>query len=346
MKKLLIFIALVTLAYAKYYPNALFAKVSGIASHDTLSVRAKPNWHSKKITALPPNAYVGVDECVRMGRSNWCKVHAVNHNLGQDRGYDDRLSGWVNARYLKFSSRGFVAIRGEKSCNYAIGCSGGRCRVANVFDNVTINNDRVVAINPKSYSRRVLKGIGELDIDSGGEGYPCNRRGVRIDIYLSKHHINNIGAKSSAKSFLKALENQNLSEIKSFIHPIYGITITNKISFAEPGARHFSQKSFVKFYKSGTKLDWGRNYGSGERVRKSLKSIISQLIRPVSQISKVSILHRLKGFSGLTTLKGYEFFWQGKGREAHYNWQGVVVILAKDNGKWYIVGLLRDRWVI
>ena len=53
MKKLLIFIFLVTISYAEYYPNALFAEVDGVARNDTLNVRVAPNYHSKNINALP-----------------------------------------------------------------------------------------------------------------------------------------------------------------------------------------------------------------------------------------------------------------------------------------------------
>ena len=345
MKKLIILIALLNILYAKYYPNALFAHVSGVASNDTLSVRLKPNWRSRKIAELPPNAYVGVDECIKLGHSNWCRVHAVDINLGQDPGYDDTLFGWVNARYLKFSSRGYVAIRGKKECNYAVSCSGGKCRVANVYSDVTMKNNKIVAIKTKSYSRRVLKGIGELDIGAS-EGYPCNRRGLDVNFYLSKHHTSKISAMSSAENFLKALRSKNLSKIKSYIHPIKGIEITNKLFFSEAGSIHFSRKSFARSYKSNSKLNWGRSYGRGNMVKKGLKSLLAQFTRPIYRISKVKILNRLKGFSGVGNLKGYEFYWQGRGKEAAYNWQGIVVIVQKYHDKWYIVGLLRDRWTI
>ena len=343
MKYLVLGIVLMAIAEAKYYPNALFAKVNGVASSDTLSVRVRPHWHSKKITELPPNAYVGVDECVKIGRSAWCKVDAVNRNLGQYQAYNDKLPGWVNARYLKFSSRGYVAINGKKRCNYAINCSSGKCRV--VIDE-TLKNGKVTAVKIKSYLRSRLKGIGELDIPSGAEGYACGRVGLKIDNYLSKHSNYRANAKSAAKSFLRALESQNLSQIKRYIHPVYGIKITNRLSFREPGAKHFSKKSFVKLYKNGANLNWGRSYGKGEYIRKNLKDFLSQFTPPFSQIHRVKQYTKLQGFSSLTPVKGYEFFWQGKGEDAHYNWQGAVMILAKADGKWYVVGLLRERWVI
>ncbi len=183
MKKIFIFITLVNLGYAKYQQDALFAEVIRIAKNDTLSVRVEPNLKSKKITELPLYARVGVDYCVKNGRSTWCKVHAIHCNLGQYLKYNDKLPGWVNGKYLKFSSRGYVEIRGKRSCNYAISCGGGKC---NIVTDTTIKNGEVTSIKIKSYPRSILRGIGELDIPNDGECYSCNRISFKINDFLSK----------------------------------------------------------------------------------------------------------------------------------------------------------------
>ena len=344
MRKLLILIALLSVSYAKYYTNALFGKVSGVASNDTLSVRVKPNWRSKKITELPPNAFVGVDECVKVGRSTWCKVHAVNRNLGEYLEYNDKLPGWVNARYLKFSSRGYVAINGKKRCNYAISCGAGKCRVV---VNETLKNGKVTAIKTKSYPRNRLKGIGELDIPNGGEGYSCGRLSFKIEEYLSSHASPATGAKATARGFLKALRGKNLSKLKRFIHPTEGIWVTYKLSFSEPNSKHFSQKSFVTYYRNNKQLYWGRDYAKGEPINMSLKKMLT-LKMPLNSVDKIKNLPNLKGFKPIKglKLKGYEFYWRGKGDIADYNWRGADIILAKINSKWYVVGFLWNRWTI
>ena len=344
MKKLLILIAFLSVSYAKYYPNALFGKVSGVASNDTLSVRVHPNWRSKKITELPPNAYVGVEECVKIGHSTWCKVHAVNRNLGQYLEYNDKLPGWVNARYLKFSSRGYVSINGKKRCNYAISCSGGKCRVV---VNETLTNGKVTAINIKRYPRSRLKGIGELDIPNSAEGYSCGRLSFKIDKYLLKHSSSSNNAKATARIFLRVLRAKNISKIKSFIHPIEGILITNKLSFSESNSKHFSPKSFAIYYRNNKQLYWGTDYAKGEPINMSLKQMLNFTL-PVNSVSNIKKLPNLKGFKPIKGLKvkGYEFYWRGKGDSADYNWRGADIILAKINGKWYVVGFLWNRWTI
>ena len=348
MKIISIFIVLFTILQAKYYPNALFATVSGVASDDTLSVRVKPNWHTKKITELPPNAYIGVDECIKKGRSTWCKIHAVNRNLGENFEYSDKLPGWVNAKYLKFSSRGYVAISGKKGCNYAVSCSSGSCRVVNVFNDITMSKKRVISIKSKKYPRGVLRGIGELDIDGGEDSiYVCNRRGADINIYLSKHKRSKItSAKSVAREFLRALESQNIDKIKSFIHPKYGIYITGDIHFAGYNIK-FNKKRFIKFYNSHKVFVWGSDYGKGEPIKMSLRKMM-RLKRPLNSVIKITPLPKLKYFKAIKgyTLKGYEFFWDGKGKAPEYNWLGADVIMAKINAKWYVVGFLWNRWTI
>ena len=340
MKKLLILFTFIGLLNANSF-DALFATVSGVASNDALNVRAKPNWHSKKLTQLPPNSFVGVDRCIRVGRSNWCKVYNINRNLGEYHDYSQKLPGWVNAKFLKFSNRGYVAIKGKRVCNYSIGCNSGVCKVVNLFRDVTIKNKEVVDIKVKKYPRSWLRGIGELDIDSGGEGYACNRLGGRVDSYFS-----NLSAKEIARGFLKAIKGQKLSKIANYIHPKYGITITNKLSFIEPGAIEFSKASFIKFYKNGQKLNWGRSYGRGDIIQNSLKKTLSKFVRPIYKVSKIKTLRNLKGFKKVAHVKAYQFFWQETRIRANYNWLGTVVILAKSNSKWYVVGLLRERWTI
>ena len=170
------------------YPG-LFGTVDNVTENDTLNVREKPDWHAKKIAELPPYADVGIDRCIRVKHATWCKVYTVNHNIGQELAYGDKLPGWVNAKYLAFSNRGYVAINGNQhKCTYALSCKGNRCRV--VVDS-RLKEGEVVAIQVKAYSRKQLKGIGELDItydvpEDATVDYPCGRLSSKIDSYLKK----------------------------------------------------------------------------------------------------------------------------------------------------------------
>lgn len=354
MKKLLIFIAFINLVYADYYPDALFATVYNIASNDKLNVRVEPNYHSKKITALPLYAFVSVGKCRKIKKSTWCKVYAVNRNISEYLIYNSKLPGWVNAKFLKFSTKGYVAISSKKNtCDYALSCSSKKCLV--ITDTRVNKDNEVVRIKTKKYPRGVVRGIGEMDIKSGGEGYPCGRLCFKIDDFLKKQKskISSNKRKDSLEkeilhivSILKRVDTYALSKI---IHPKNGIVMTWNVRFGGKEDIRFTRDNIKSLKKSySKKIHWGYTYGRGNEVRMSLYDYISKLTKPIP-ISEIKKLKNLKGFhcSNVNQCKGYEALWIDKtSKVAEYNWQGVVIIFQKYMGKWYIAGMLRDRWTI
>ena len=81
----------------------------------------------------------------------------------------------------------------------------------------------------------------------------------------------------------------------------------------------------------------------------SLYSYFKILTRPIRAITKVEKLKNLKGFENHSSTNqiGYEVFWiNEKSDTKEYDYLGLVVILEEYLGKWYVVGLLRDRWTI
>ena len=114
MNKLAILLILSAVAYSKTSPkDSLSASVVNVASNDVLNVRSKANWHSKKIASISSYSAgsVRVNRCKRVGKSTWCKISPLNDIEGYGYGAP---SGWVNARYLHLSSRGYVSINGKK----------------------------------------------------------------------------------------------------------------------------------------------------------------------------------------------------------------------------------------
>ena len=111
-------------AYAQN--TALFGTITGVSSDNMLNVRAQPNYKARKLGALPPNAYIGIAQCKRVGQSRWCHIYQITQNIYTD----DFQSGWVNARFLKPLNRGYVLIEKRKNnCFYALQCREDRCEV-------------------------------------------------------------------------------------------------------------------------------------------------------------------------------------------------------------------------
>ena len=104
----------------------LFGTVVNITQNDTLNVRNKPDYHSKKTGALPLDAFIGIDLCKELGKSIWCKIFHIAQRDYEEFGYAAKL-GWVNARYLKFDNRGYVIIDGKPKCDYVLRCYENKC---------------------------------------------------------------------------------------------------------------------------------------------------------------------------------------------------------------------------
>jgi uncharacterized protein YraI len=123
MKRLLLVWVLGWLCYGGEWP--LFGTVTGVVAPDRLNVRRAPHPDSPRIGTLPPGARVGVLRCLRRGTSRWCRIH----QLTQVRYWEGAEEGWVNARYLHLTNRGYVRIDGRAECAYALGCEKGWCRL-------------------------------------------------------------------------------------------------------------------------------------------------------------------------------------------------------------------------
>lgn len=105
---------------------ALFGTVVNVAENDILTIRSTPNYKSKKVGFLPPEAYIAIEKC----HATWCTVYQIPQQF-----YENFHAGWVNARYLKFSNRGYVNIEGQKNdCYYAVACKDDKCSVVKSFE--------------------------------------------------------------------------------------------------------------------------------------------------------------------------------------------------------------------
>ncbi len=165
-----------------------------VAQNDTLNVRTEPNYKAKKISELPVEAYVGIEKCKKFKKTIWCRVYPLVQQWYEKFGNDSH-KGWVNARYLQFSNRGYVNIAGkEKNCFYALRCrdiaNKKECLV--VYDlNYNYEKDKMIKIKSKWIERKKLKGESMFGAASENreinpEGGYCTT-GRMIDDYLKKH---------------------------------------------------------------------------------------------------------------------------------------------------------------
>ncbi len=325
----------------------LFAKVVGVSKGDSLNVRKEPHYRSKKVDALEPGSFVGVEQCKTLGHSRWCRVEELPN------GGPSFHSGWVNARFLHADNRGYVIIENKPNCDFALACRGSKCKVVK---ELSLNaKDEVTSMQTEWVARKRLKPASRFSaMPADGDGYCISDHQI-LD-YLNKKHSNSlIDSKDSAAkrvlAFTKALRvPYDTTHLANYIDPQDGIVMSWYLRFGEKEDKHFSQKEIYNSApKHAKKLYWGTTYGKGDRVYLTLFDYLKTLTRDLGKISKVKRLSALKGFKRKKGAKyrAYEVLWINKASKSkEYDWLGLVVVLKKSEGQWNVVGVLRDRWTI
>jgi hypothetical protein len=287
---------------------------------DVLNIRARPNYRAKKIGYLKNGEDVEVFKCIRVGsKSKWCKVGFFG--IKDYDGYKDANEGWVNARYLKLSYNYFVMKEEDLeeeggACLYSLGCKNNYCKV---YDGTKIHKVK----------RSKLRAFFPF----GGH---C--RHINLD-KLDKLQ----SSKKAARRVYKALKNCNVSKFKRYIHPKKGILITYNTNFYRT-TKHLSRYEFSRYYRSYKKFLLGVHDGSGDNVYLTLKrycKILSRAARKARLITKKASAKE-SGFPHARNAVAY----YAKESQPNPGWKGVLLVLEKYKGKWYLVGLAYYRWTI
>lgn len=328
----------------------LFASISGVAKGDVLNVRAEADFRSKKMGSFPSDYPVPiyVENCKKPTKSTWCKVHP-------EALFEGGAIGWVNARYLKFSDQGYVTIKGkENNCYYALKCKDNKCEV--VVDFKTNEQHEITSIKTSWISEDELTPSNQFGaMYKDQDGFCVLGRWVQdyFNNKLKKTGKSNI----SDDSYNKALEVTNALRISAgkdklafLIHPTKGVIVTWNVVFGGEVDLGFSREEIRRLEKDDQeKIHFGQTYGKGDDVFMTLHSYLEMLTRPISDISKIEKLKSNKRYTSNDNQErvGYEIFWINEdSRDKDFDWLGLVIILEKYEGQWYVVGLLRDRWTI
>lgn len=330
------------------YPP-LFAKVIDVAEDDLLNVRKEPNYRSQKVGTQVPGATMGVERCVKVKSSVWCSVYQIAQNF-----YSESFHpGWVNARYLKPENTGYVLINKRGNCDYALSCKADLCEV--VTDYEQDQNGSVIKLNITSIKRDELKGESHFAAMSQEEDGYCTT-GRYVEDHLREKKLGSLPIETPddvlkhVLKFTKSIDPMWPENILLYLHPKKNLTMTWNVLFGGKEDLSFNYNEIKNMEKNRKKkLFWGHTYGKGDEVWMSLYTYVERLTRPVKDITKIEELKELKGYKCTpdSACKGYELFWINENSPTRdYDWQGLVVIVEKYKGEWYVVALLRDRWTI
>jgi hypothetical protein len=323
----------------------LFGVVTGVAAYDVLNVRSRPDYRAPKMGALDPDTQVYVDRCRTIGRSRWCRIH-TNPLM------DNQAKGWVNARFLHPVNRGYVTIKGRKNgCFYALSCAkGGQCDVVTALKGET----KITAITRARIPRSKLQPANNFEaMDESEEGYCVSGR--YIEDFLGNQKLTRIQkqwrnpAFDVAVSAVHAIADGNISALSTLIHPTHGVLLSDKPVFGTE-SRHYTRRSLPIAYKQSHDLLWGHDDAKGDPIRKSLYNYFDALVPALgglTRVDKETAPYHYFDPKPFAKVVGYSLRWINQHSATRdYDWRGLVIILAQDHGRWYVVGLLRDYWTI
>jgi len=325
----------------------LFYETYNFKENDTLNIREKPNYRSKKIGELYLGHLVQLLECVKVKDSKWCQVKAL---------YFPEEKGWVNAKYIKPTryQEGYVKVKAKKNtCDYVIKCEKEKhntlCLVVtdlgDDIDNLTLKT--------KWFNRKDLKPASNFTAmydEPDAEGF-CTAHKYIYE-YQSKEKLKSLSKTFTSPAFsvvsnlLESLRDRDEKALQKLIHPKNGLRLSALSYFDKTASQHFTQKTFLESYKSRNKLFWGQTEAKGDVIQKDLYAYLETLPSDVVHISKVIALNDLKNYpkNHMQTLKTYEVYWNLEEEHKEYAYQGLVVILEQYQGQWYVVGITRDYW--
>ena len=322
----------------------LFGAVTGVAEDDVLNVRSRPDYRAPKTGTLPPEAVVGVEQCKRVGRSTWCRVHHLAQHDYEGFGWDAK-PGWVNARFLAGFNRGYVLIDGKATCAYAMSCKGGICDVVTDFKQDKAYN--VIGLIRQKIPRSRLRAASRFDAMGSEEGGYCVADHW-IEEYLKHQKTATDSPKSLSRKVVQWIHAGDIDALARHIHPRRGVRLSWQTDFREPRSHTFSRDQLRAAYRSRKELDWGTDSAKGDPIRMDLECFFLALTREPSNITKRYTCN-YRGFTARHSnpMSCIEAKWINPQSETRdYDWLGLVVVMEQYKGKWYVVGLLHDRWEI
>jgi hypothetical protein len=256
-------------------------------------------------------------------------VHHIAQLDYEGFGYDAK-SGWVNAKYLKLSDRGYALINGKANCNYFIGCKNGFCTLVT---NYKQDKDRnIVSIETKKVKRSSLYSqnhFGAMSPD--GDGYCVEHR--YIEEYLQKVSVKK--PKNTLMGFLHGIDQRYSDYIYYYIHPNIDIKVSDKPYIGSQKA--IPKDKFIKYFENNSKVV--PKYYSGKDVKNppkiGLVTFLKTLYEGENKIGKID--------KKVISKNEVEYIVY-RNLKSIYKYHGMVVRLKKIGVRWYVISIAHKQW--
>lgn len=153
---------------------------------------------------------------------------------------------------------------------------------------------------------------------------------------------------------LSVLKNKNYKAFAEYIHLEKGVRFSMYAFTSINDDKHFTKSDFIKYQPTKTIFTWGARDGSGD----SYKATINQYLKDWVFVkdftnANYSFNEFQGGGNSLNNLKEIypdtdftENYIKGTGENNEMDWNTLRLIFEEFQGKYYLIGVVNDRWTI
>lgn len=156
---------------------------------------------------------------------------------------------------------------------------------------------------------------------------------------------------------ITALKNQEMSILASLVHPEKGIRFSPYSYVDTRTDLVFTREKIKNFFKDSKQYVWGHYDSNGLPIRMKTKEYFNNYIYDCDYAAADEISYNPTVGRSLTASNIFQVYPRsivveyGKGQPSPTaekgDWKSIKLVFEKnDAGKWYLVGILHDQWIL
>lgn len=156
------------------------------------------------------------------------------------------------------------------------------------------------------------------------------------------------------KTLVWAIRDKNYKTFSEYIHPTKGLRFSMYGFVNIEEDKIFSKDDFIKHLPSNILFTWGKQDGTGNPFRATVKEYFSKWVYPKDFANaKVTVNQFQAEGNSLNNLKEIypesdfvENYIKGTVENSELDWKTLRFVFEELDGKYYLVGLINDQWTV
>lgn len=154
---------------------------------------------------------------------------------------------------------------------------------------------------------------------------------------------------------LSLIKAKNMKKLSQFIHPKKGVRFSPYGHVATDTDLVFSSSKIKKLLSDKVKHLWGSYDGSGQPIKLTFANYYKRFVYDKDFINAKDVgYNKILGKGNIinNSFKVYpksiivEYHFPGSDKSGSMDWKSLRLVFEKDNGIWYLVGIIHDEWTI